>query len=427
MDKNQMNEVEHILGYEFSNKALLRQAYTLRSYAEEQGGECNEILEWIGDAFIYRYMTQKALECFMRVDAQNGLASRYAEGELSKWRQCFLGTPYLSGRVDKLGLANKAYFRMGKGDALQGVHTRPGIKENLLEALVGAIALDCKQDGQTIRQALGVLLAVDNDGSRARQTHLSAGETNYISKVQKFFAKHEHFAFSSWNDHYPQSFIDSGLVGASCKRTQEIYECTQIQDGWRCDALIPEYKYTMYDSIENQSLMGIAGFQMDETVYNQGCYEEQTKFVGCGQNKKEAKVEAARQIWEYVSKRQAAWFDSIGKSGARAGLITTGLSTPEDRELRAIIVRRLEQLHQSSADSAVNALDELYRAGWTNKAEYTTTDVMNVQTLQWQVHCVIAVVHNGKVYRATAKDTQKKEAKKNAALSLLKQLGGLNE
>ena len=41
--------VQGQIGYKFKNIDLLNQAFTRRSYTEENGGENNEILEFIGD------------------------------------------------------------------------------------------------------------------------------------------------------------------------------------------------------------------------------------------------------------------------------------------------------------------------------------------------------------------------------------------
>ena len=41
--------VQGQIGYNFKNLDLLQQAFTRRSYTEENGGENNEVLEFIGD------------------------------------------------------------------------------------------------------------------------------------------------------------------------------------------------------------------------------------------------------------------------------------------------------------------------------------------------------------------------------------------
>ena len=54
-DRNNMEELEQIIGYTFQNKKLLKQALTHSSYANEKKlGKlgCNERLEFLGDAVL---------------------------------------------------------------------------------------------------------------------------------------------------------------------------------------------------------------------------------------------------------------------------------------------------------------------------------------------------------------------------------------
>ena len=45
--------VQGQIGYDFKNLDLLQQAFTRRSYTVENGGENNEVLEFIGDKAAY--------------------------------------------------------------------------------------------------------------------------------------------------------------------------------------------------------------------------------------------------------------------------------------------------------------------------------------------------------------------------------------
>ena len=65
MDKKEYFEtvVQNQIGYAFKNQKLLRQAFVRKSYSAENGGENNEVLEFIGDtvlsAAVMRYLTTK--------------------------------------------------------------------------------------------------------------------------------------------------------------------------------------------------------------------------------------------------------------------------------------------------------------------------------------------------------------------------------
>ena len=49
MEQSDLQFIQDQIGYTFNNLDLLQQAFTRRSYSEENGGENNEVLEFIGD------------------------------------------------------------------------------------------------------------------------------------------------------------------------------------------------------------------------------------------------------------------------------------------------------------------------------------------------------------------------------------------
>ena len=53
-----MEELEGKLGYTFKNKNLLKTALTHSSYANEHSCECNERMEFLGDAVLELCMSK---------------------------------------------------------------------------------------------------------------------------------------------------------------------------------------------------------------------------------------------------------------------------------------------------------------------------------------------------------------------------------
>ena len=49
MNNETLNFIQGQIGYVFKNSDLLQQAFVRRSYSRENGGEDNEVLEFIGD------------------------------------------------------------------------------------------------------------------------------------------------------------------------------------------------------------------------------------------------------------------------------------------------------------------------------------------------------------------------------------------
>ena len=137
MKQEQIKEIEQILGYEFKNKQFLIQAYTRRSFTEENPGtDNNEILEMIGDAVINQQVTLALYE-----KHRSNLAN-INEGILTAMRQEIVCGKNLAKHAVRLGLVKQDCFRLGKGDRLNRVYEQESVREDLLESIVGAVAID---------------------------------------------------------------------------------------------------------------------------------------------------------------------------------------------------------------------------------------------------------------------------------------------
>ena len=116
------SEAERALGYAFRDKALLHVCFTHASVA---GEESNERLEFLGDAVLELYVTEKLYR-----------DSGAREGELTELRKRFVSREALSAAEARLGLVRFLRYAGGE-DALRGKTA-----SNLYEAAVGAIYLD---------------------------------------------------------------------------------------------------------------------------------------------------------------------------------------------------------------------------------------------------------------------------------------------
>lgn len=116
------SDAERVLGYTFVQKDLLRTCFTHASVA---GEESNERLEFLGDAVLELYVTEKLYR-----------DSGAREGQLTELRKRFVSREALEASEHRLGLLQ--YLRYAGGaDALRGKTA-----SNLYEAAVGAIYLD---------------------------------------------------------------------------------------------------------------------------------------------------------------------------------------------------------------------------------------------------------------------------------------------
>ncbi len=127
------SKLESLIGYEFKDKSLLKQALTHSSYANEQkinrSGDY-ERLEFLGDAVL-------------EVVSSEFLFHKYPdlpEGKLTKLRASMVCEPSLAlcARDLKLG----SYILLGKGEESTGGRNRESITSDVMEAIIGAIFLD---------------------------------------------------------------------------------------------------------------------------------------------------------------------------------------------------------------------------------------------------------------------------------------------
>ena len=127
-----LGEIETQIGYSFSNKELLVQALTHRSFAQESSTSTsdNERLEFLGDAVLQLIVTEKLWKHFPAED----------EGVLTHMRSERVNGRSLAGIFRRRGLG--AFLRLGKGEEKTGGRKKPSIQAGAVEALVGAIYLD---------------------------------------------------------------------------------------------------------------------------------------------------------------------------------------------------------------------------------------------------------------------------------------------
>ena len=85
MDEKVIEAIQNTIDYQFNNTDLLQQAFIRRSYSEENGGENNEVLEFIGDKALDLVVVKVMMKRFGNItngDYQE-FKTKYSEGEFS--------------------------------------------------------------------------------------------------------------------------------------------------------------------------------------------------------------------------------------------------------------------------------------------------------------------------------------------------------
>ena len=133
LTETKLDGLQERIGYCFQNIALLRQAMSHSSYANEHQQErCkdNERLEFLGDAVL-----ELASSEYLYLEYP-----KMPEGDMTKLRASIVCEPTLALCAREINLPE--YLLLGKGEERTGGRGRNSIVSDALEALIGAIYLD---------------------------------------------------------------------------------------------------------------------------------------------------------------------------------------------------------------------------------------------------------------------------------------------
>lgn len=165
---------EKSAGITFKDKALLRQAFTHRSYINENKGAPlghNERLEFLGDAVLELVITDYLFKRFKEMD----------EGELTSLRSALVNADTCAAVAKKLGVND--YLLLSKGEAKDSGRAREYILANSLEAIIGALYLD--QGYDPARKFVLDHIAPMTDSIIQSGTHIDA-KSLFQARAQEF-------------------------------------------------------------------------------------------------------------------------------------------------------------------------------------------------------------------------------------------------
>ena len=127
------SKFEEKIGVNFKDKNLLQQAFTHRSYLNENpslGLEQNERLEFLGDAVLELAITEYLYKKY----------PKKTEGEMTALRAALVNAVALSEAANSLNIGD--FLLLSKGEAKSLGKARQYILANAFEALIGAIYLN---------------------------------------------------------------------------------------------------------------------------------------------------------------------------------------------------------------------------------------------------------------------------------------------
>lgn len=195
MTIEEMKKVEQRINYTFKEISLLQQAFVRKSYADEHGCEGNEVLEFIGDKALdvaviqllvrehcsmtlgWKYYKQQMFQPVKKFNEPNVLHSNKTEGELTDIKKALVQRKNLARRMDELGFIK--YISMSQSDIDNHVDENASVKEDLFEAIIGAVAIDCEWDMKTLISVVDQMLQPD----------LNEEDDSYVNELQEWSQK----------------------------------------------------------------------------------------------------------------------------------------------------------------------------------------------------------------------------------------------
>lgn len=133
MFEQDISKLEDSLGYRFSNKKLLFEALTHKSFFHENLDKAeayNERLEFLGDSVLG----------FVIVEYLFSIEDKLSEAVMAKAKSYLVKEAVLSEIADLISLGK--YLRLGKGEEASGGRTKSSLLADAIEAVIGAVYLD---------------------------------------------------------------------------------------------------------------------------------------------------------------------------------------------------------------------------------------------------------------------------------------------
>ncbi|OJI08746.1 MAG: ribonuclease III [Candidatus Vogelbacteria bacterium CG22_combo_CG10-13_8_21_14_all_37_9] len=172
-----LRHFEQVIGFNFKDKDLLKQAFIHRSYLNEHKDLTlghNERLEFLGDAVLELVVT-------------DFLYHKYPdkpEGDLTAFRAALVNAVTLSEQASLLAMND--YLLLSKGEAKDKGRARQFILANTFESVVGALYLD---QGYAVAQQFITQTVLVNDEKIVSQSLAQDYKSTFQKKAQEVYSQ----------------------------------------------------------------------------------------------------------------------------------------------------------------------------------------------------------------------------------------------
>ena len=193
-----LSQLSARLGYAFTDISLLETAMHHRSWnAENEGGESNERLEFLGDAVLG----------WVVADIVYSQHSDLPEGKLTDLRKSVVNANALAEVAVDLGIGE--YLMLGKGEDTAGGREKTSILSDALEAVIGAVYIDAGP--QTTHDVVSALM-----GKRIVDAVGGLDRLDAKTRLQELASKleaHIHYKVEDEGPDHDKMFFATVFVG----------------------------------------------------------------------------------------------------------------------------------------------------------------------------------------------------------------------
>ena len=165
---------QELTGYRFSDEALLKQALTHTSFANERSrnghGDSNQRLEFLGDSVLSTIISRYLYDRFPSMP----------EGKLSRFRAQLVCEQSLAEIAASIELGS--FIRLGRGERQSGGAEKPSLLADCVEALIAAVYLDAGMEAAAafVLERLGFAELIASQAA-------SFGHFDHKTELQEFF------------------------------------------------------------------------------------------------------------------------------------------------------------------------------------------------------------------------------------------------
>lgn len=200
--------IQSAINYCFKNTRLLDQAFTRKSYsAEHPDVQNNELLEFYGDGILDLFVTKMMYNKFSKI-VNNEFVSEKGEGELTKLKAVLVSKKSLAQCMRNFDFSK--FLFLGKSDEQNDVQKSDSVNEDLFEAIIGAVAVDCNWNYPILEKVCEQMLQMETLNNKLT---VLVKEKTYSLYSEYPAHKQRYWPVNNAEDLLPHNYFNNGFLG----------------------------------------------------------------------------------------------------------------------------------------------------------------------------------------------------------------------